>query len=81
MSCQVILSGELEKILENKRNKYKQLRENLIWNNFKYGKYIKRKINFANRKWMKNPIFYQGTKEWNKETFNYLSKYSIFFKK
>jgi len=79
-SGKVIFSGELERILENKSDKYKKLRENLIWKNFRYGKYIKKKFSFSNRKWGKNPIFFQSTKEWNKEAFNLLSEY-IFFSK
>lgn len=39
-----IFSGYLEKVLENKKEKYTEQRKILVWKNFYFGKQIKKKI-------------------------------------
>jgi HEPN domain-containing protein len=75
----IIFSGELEKIIKNRNGKYKKLRENLVWKNFRYGKRRKNKINFIDRTWSKNPTFLLiGNEKIKKEQYEYLKKYVSF---
>lgn len=72
---QIILFGYLEKILQNRNDKFTKQRNNLVWKNFRFGIRRKHQIKFASGMWYKNPIFFQGNDRWCKMAFNLLAKY------
>jgi len=50
----MISSGLLERVLQNRNRKFTNLRENLIWKNFYFGKRRKKRISFESGFWAKN---------------------------
>jgi len=66
-----VFNGELEKILKNNLNKFKKLRENLIWKNSYYCTYKKNKIKRNWRMWAKNtPLFMHQDMSKNKDKYD-----------
>lgn len=70
--------GVLEKVIRNKEGKFRKIRENLIWKNFRFGSRRKKSIKFASGVWSKNPDFFIGTNEENRKKYEILSKYVYF---